>query len=151
MSGGSFEFKHQRILDVRERQQQALEMEIAKVDRAIAEQQERVDRWLQERRETLHQILNTRVSGDLAEGARATQYLYYVRNNLKRCRQQLDELRAGREEVRHRLEQTMLVRKALENYRDRMEQDFLMDQERSQERILDLHSLRKYAQIEEAS
>ena len=151
MAGPVFTFRFQRILEARERKQQALEMELGRLDRAMLEGHLELERWQAARRATLEEMRRARLEADLDRNARSAEYLRHVGERTARCRCALADLACDRADVMRRLEHAMRSRKALDEYRDRLEREFLAEQERSQERIVDLHSLRKFMQAEGVS
>ena len=151
MAGPIFAFRFQRILDARERKQQVLEMELGRLDRAVLERQGELDGWHRARRTALEEMRQARRDSDLDQNARSADCLRHVDDRAERCRCALVDLARARADLMRRLEQAMRSRKVLEDYRDRLEREFLAEQERSQERILDLHSLRKFMQAEGVS
>ncbi len=146
MGETAFKFRLQKLLDLKEKQQRALEIELAGIERAMAIQEAELDRWQRVMDEVLHKLREARENSDLELNGRYSSYLPYVRAHLKRCRLEIVGLKHNKTAVRQQLEGLMQSRKILENYRDRLMREFLVDQERAEEKALDLHSLQKFIQ-----
>ncbi|KPK66174.1 MAG: hypothetical protein AMK73_00780 [Planctomycetes bacterium SM23_32] len=144
----SFTFRFQKLLDLKEKQERALEIELARLERAVLSQQAALDGWRGARSETFQQMREARLRGDLAENARCAGYLHHVRARVEQCRAALDELRTRREGVREELRSVMQSRKVLENYRDRLRAEFMAEQEKTEERTIELHAARKFIGVE---
>lgn len=143
-----FRFRFQKILDVKERQERALEIELAGVDRLIYEREAVRAAWGRTREETLAGIARARERADLLENARGEAYLRFVRARLEQCRRAIAELRATREQVRQELQRVMRSRELLEKYRDRLRAEFLVEQEKAEERVTEVHSGLKFIRAE---
>ena len=148
MTPAVFRFRFQKLLDVKERQERALEMELARVDGVIYEREAARAAWQERREETLAGIARAREQADLLENARGEYYLRFVRARLEQCRRAIAELRAIREQVRQELQRIMRSRELLEKYRDRMRAEFLVEQERAEERVTEVHSGLKFIRAE---
>jgi len=144
-----FRFRYQRILDVKEKQERALEIELGRVDRLIMEQEAVRGRWERTRQGTLEEMGVARRRADLVENARCAAYLHYVRARLAQCRVALAELREERERVRRELQHVAQSRELLEKYRDRLRAEFLADLEKAEDRVLEVHAARKFTGSEE--
>ena len=129
----SFDFKFQSILNVREKQQQAKEVALAQLDAQVAKVCETLNRWRIVRETTIEDQDKARLRGDLAMDARYGDYLTYVATRAAQCREELRTLSERREVVRADLERAMQARKALENYRDRLETEFIREADRVEE------------------
>ncbi len=150
MSPEAFQFRFQKVLDLRGQQQRALEIELGRLDGLLLKARTEADRWETERTASLQARAEARLSGDLEEDARQAGYLAYVRGRVEVARAAVEEARRGRETVRRRLERVMQSCKMLENYRDRLRTEFHADQERAEERIVELHSMHKFYQAKRA-
>jgi flagellar export protein FliJ len=148
LTPAAFRFRFQRILDVKEKQERALEIELARLDRLILDQEALQREWEGARQQTLQEMLQARRRSDLAENARCTAYLPYVRARIAQCARAAAELRSQRESVRQKLEQVMKSRKMLEKYRDRLLAEFLVALEKADERVTEVHSARKFIEAE---
>ncbi len=150
MAGDGFMFRFQKVLDLRDQQERALEIELAGIDEAVARCKDSLRRWQEARRALLDQLADARREGDWLEHANCTAYLRHVRRQVGRHHADLDALGLRRQAVRAELEGAMCSRKALENYRDKLNREFLHERERAEEKIIDLHSARTYIRTEEA-
>lgn len=150
MSPEAFQFRFQKVLDLREQQQRALEIELGRLDGLLQKARADADRWEEERTATLQARAEARLGGDLDEDARQGGYLAYVRARLEAARGVVEEARRGREIVRGRLERVMQSCKMLENYRDRLRTESQADSERAEERIVELHTMHKFHQAKRA-
>jgi flagellar biosynthesis chaperone FliJ len=115
-----FTFRFQQILDAKERQEQVLEVEVARLARAILEQESALSGWTRIRRDTLRGLRRARERADLTENARCADYLRYVRAQME----------------------------VLENYRDRLKAEFIAVQEKAEERVLEEHAVRGFIRAE---
>jgi flagellar export protein FliJ len=150
VSPNAFQFRFQKVLDLREQQQRALEIELGRQDRVVLEAGAEVTRWEEARTESLHALAAARRVADLEEAGRHSTYLKHVRGRIERARTVLVEAQRQREAVRRRLERVMQSCKMLETYRDRLEHEFTAGQEKAEERIIELHSMHKFYQAKRA-
>ncbi|MHC4787686.1 MAG: flagellar export protein FliJ [Planctomycetota bacterium] len=148
MAAHGFRFRFQNILDLKENRQRALEMELARLDRAILDQEAARRRWERLRHGTLEQRRKARQRGDLVEDVQCANYLRHLRVRIGAQRSAVATLRGEREQVRRQLEGVMKSRKVLENYRDRLKQEFLAVHEKAEERSLEEHSVRSFIEAE---
>ncbi len=148
MRQDGFQFKHQRILEMREHQQKQLEIELARVDRAIHMQRQERQRWEGVRRDLLSQLGRARNAGDLLQAGRCADYLGHVRARIKHFSELEAQMSQEREQVRSTLEDVMRSLKMLQNYRDRLRREFRAEHEKTEDKVLDLHSTHKYIQSE---
>ncbi|MGD2174214.1 MAG: hypothetical protein PVJ27_02335 [Candidatus Brocadiaceae bacterium] len=151
MAQDGFDFRYQKILDFKQHQEKALELELARLDTAVLAQRQSRRRWDMTRRQVLDQMGGARREGDLAHAAQCADYLRHVRRQMKNCDERLDELQRERERVRRELEKIMRSRKAVENYRDRMKKLFMVEREKAEQKVVDLHAARKFIEAEEGS
>ncbi len=70
MSPEAFQFRFQKVLDLREQQQRALEMELGRLDRELLKARAEAARWEDERAASLSALAEARRGGDLEEDAR---------------------------------------------------------------------------------
>ncbi len=145
---GGFRFRFQRILEVKEKQERALEVELAHMDGLILEQEATVAQWQSRKHGVLEETLDARRRGDFAENARCTGYLRHVRGRIEKCRAALAELRLKREKVRQELQHAAQSRRVLEKYRDRLRAEFLVTVRKAEERVTEMHSIRKFSRAE---
>jgi len=151
MTADAFKFPFQKMLDVKEKQERALQIRLSEADAAILRKQADVERWQDVRRRLLEELRRARSGADLELNAYCTRYLRHVRDQIASLCRQARELEQDRERVRRELEKTLQSRKALENYRDRLRREFLADRERSEERIVELHSISKFSRAKRVS
>ena len=104
MAGTTFKFKFQRVLDLREQQQQALEGELAAVQEEINRAEVAVERWLRVRRDTLEEQSRARRNGKLGLDARYGDYLGFVRGKLTEAHKVVAAPYASREHIPKDLE-----------------------------------------------
>jgi flagellar export protein FliJ len=149
LAGTAFRFKFQKILHVREKQQQALEIELARMDTLVREKEAALQRWHATRRETIDDRRRARLKGDLDLESRYGDYLTYVGMRTRQCQSELLRLREEREATRRELERLAQACKVLENYRDRLRRQFLTEAERAEERVLDLSAIHRFIQAED--
>jgi flagellar export protein FliJ len=150
VSPETFQFRFQKVLDLREQQQRALEIELGRLDSRLLEARAEVARWEDERAQSLRALAVARRQGDLDEDARHGGYLKHVRRRIAGARTALEEAQQAREAVRGRLERVMQSCKMLEDYRDRLRREFMVAQERAEERIVELHAMHKFHQAKRA-
>ena len=150
MSPSAFQFRFQKVLDLREQQQRALEIELGRQDKAVLEAGAEVTRWEAARTESLHALAAARRVADLQEAGAHTGYLKHVRGRIERARAALAEAQRQREAVRRRLERVLQSCKMLETYRDRLEHEFMATQEKAEERIIELHTMHQFHQAKRA-
>lgn len=146
MASTTFKFKFQRVLDLREQQQQSLEGKLAAVQEDIRCAEATVERWLRVRRETLEEQGRARRKGRLELEASYGQYLGFVREKLSESRELLATLCGRREQLRHELEELLKACKLLEKYRDRLRDEFREELTREEQKLLDMHSIYKHRQ-----
>lgn len=144
----SFVFRYQKVLEVRDRQQRVLEVELGRASRAVLDAQSALARWQRRRHGVLDLLGEARAQGDLEQNARCTAYLRHVRGRLGRCRAALAGLQAQKEAARERLLDAMKARKALETYREKLRAQYVAAQHKAEERAIDLHSTRAFARSE---
>jgi len=123
-------------------------MELARLDKAVLDQEALMARWNRAREQTLQRMLRARREADLDRNARLSAYLEVVRGQVRRAVAALAELRRRREQARRELERVMQSRKVLENYRDRLMAEFLAAQEKAEEKVLDDFSTHRFARSE---
>ena len=140
-----FRFRFQKILDIKRKQEQILEIEVARLDRLILDWEAAAERWQRIKEEALQTLRKARETEDLELNARYTAYLPHVRNQLRRCAQEADALRDDKAHVTEKLQKVMQSRKMLEKYREKLMREFLMKVEKAEERALDSHSIEKFA------
>jgi len=141
-----FQFKYQKILDVRQHQEKQLEVELARIDESIRMQREEQRRWKRVRDELLEELAVARGRGDLLETRHCSDYLEHVRSRIGHFANVQAQMVREREQVRSSLEDAMRSRKVLENYRDRLQSEFRSEREKAEEKVLDLHSAHKFIQ-----
>ena len=146
MPQNAFQFRFQKLLDTKEKQEQALEIEIARIERSLNDCMATRDRWQRIKAEALDALREARSRADLVVNARYAAYLPHVRAQIRRCCSQAASLEDTRERVRERLTEMMQSRKMLEKYREKLLREFAATQERAEERALDSHSIRKFVQ-----
>jgi flagellar biosynthesis chaperone FliJ len=140
----SFRFRFQRILDIKRKQEQLLEIEVARLDRLIMDWEAAGERWQRIKAEALQTLRKARETVDLELNARYTAYLPHVRKQLKRCALEADALRQDKAHVVEKLQKIMQSRKMLEKYRDKLMRASMLKAERAEERALDSHSIEKF-------
>ncbi len=145
-----FRFRFQTILDAKKNQGRVLEIEVARLSRAIVEQTAARERWEHIKLQTLHHRRRARERADLADEAGCAEYLRHVRAQIKKRRTAVAELSRERECARRELLQLARSRKVLENYCDRLKAEFMAAQEKAEERVLDEFSVRNIVQVEGA-
>jgi len=145
-----FRFKFQKILDVKEKQQQAAEIELAGVDKLLSEANAVLELWRRARRTTMDEQRSARHEGRLGLATLHGHYLDYVRARLDQCHGEVAKLRDEREQVRGELLRLMRARKVLEKYRDRLKKEFYRQMERDEEKEQGEHSIYKFIQSEGA-
>jgi flagellar export protein FliJ len=150
MSPETFQFRFQKVLDLREQQQQALEVELGRLDGELAKARAEAAHWEGERAAALSALSDARRLGDLVEDARQAGYLRHVRARIEAARAALQEVQRRREETRRRLERVMQSCKMLETYRDRLRGEFAAAQERAEERVVELHTMHKFHEMKRA-
>jgi len=151
LAAAIFKFRFQKVLGAQKTKGRALEIEIGRIERNIARQQAMADQWKRTRRETLEEIRTARRCADMDHNASATAYLQHVREAIDECNRAITEFQQHKRQVQEQLKRTMRACQVLENYRDRQEREFMLEQERAFERVVDLHSLCKFMRAEEAS
>ena len=102
------------------------------------------------RSDTLEEQSRARRNGKLGLDARYGDYLGFVRGKLTEAREVVAEHYQRREEVRNELEEMLKACKLLEKYRDRLKEDFCEELTREEQKVLDMHSIYKHLQDEEA-
>lgn len=150
MGENGFEFQFERVLEVRRRQQQALEAELHQFNAAVAESEAVIERWKRIRTETLDGLALARREGEREECRRHARYLDHVRRRLGSAREELEQLRRQRGKVRAELEGVLRAVKMLENYRERLEREFLRNQEKAEQQVVELHSTHSFIQARRA-
>lgn len=150
MSPNAFQFRFQKVLDLRDQQQRALEIDLGRLDTAVLEARAEAARWEDARAQSLQALAAARCAADLEEAGRHSTYLKHVRSRIERTCAALAEVQRQREAVRRRLERVMQSCKMLEGYRDRLEREFMAAQEKAEERIIELHSMHKFYQAKRA-
>lgn len=135
-----FIFRYQKILDVREKQQRSLEVELARCEKAVLAGRAEVARWDGARQEVLTQLRAARRDGDVEQNAYGSAYLRHVRRSLVQSRHSLAERAKQRDEARARLAEALKACKALQKYRDKLEAEYLVAEERADERTVELHT-----------
>ncbi|MFW6118973.1 MAG: flagellar export protein FliJ [Planctomycetota bacterium] len=148
MAEDGFQFKYQKILEVREHQEKQLEIELARIDESIRMQRQERRRWEGVRDELLEALGRARRRGDMVEAAQCSDYLRHVRERIEHFKNVEAEMKKEREQVRSSLEDVLRSRKVLENYRDRLRGEFRSEREKAEEKVLDLHSTHKFTQAE---
>jgi flagellar export protein FliJ len=151
VAGTTFKFKFQRVLDLREQQQQALEGELAEVQKRLGRAEASVQRWLKLRRETLEEQGHARRKGRLGLDARYGDYLSFVRRKLSEARRELAVLTERREGIRNRIEDLLKARKLLETYRDQLKEEFYDQVLRDEQKLLDMHAIYSHIQAGETA
>ena len=139
-----FVFRYQKVLDVREKQQHALEVELARLERAVLDARADLARWDETRQDVLAQLRSAREGGDVEQNAYGSAYLRHVRIRREESRRVLTDLETKRDAARTNLSEAVKARKALEKYRDKLEAEYLLAAERKEERSVELYSARAH-------
>ena len=150
MAENGFQFRFQKVLDVRQGEQRSLEIELGRLDGEILKATRVRDGWTRLRGDCLDGLGQAQRASRLAEAAHHSRYLDHVRQRLVESVTAIDELRQQREAVRAELERVLRACKMLEQYRDRLVREHLSAQERADERIVDIHSVHKYVEAKRA-
>ena len=145
-----FTFRFQSILDLKERHERAMEIELGRLDADILECQEAIRAWERLRMEMLDRIRDARARSDMAENAQCSRYLSHVRREVEKGTRAAAQLRGQRESVRQELSRVVRERKVMETYRNRLKAEFLHAREKAEERVLDSHATWKFAGAEGA-
>ncbi|MFO8006458.1 MAG: hypothetical protein R6V05_01840 [Candidatus Brocadiia bacterium] len=140
-----FPFRFQKILDVREQQQKGLEIELARLDRAILRQEERRRHWELAREQALQDLALARREGDMSRSSQCADYIRHVRSRIAGCTDRAEELRDERARVQAELAEKMRSCKLLENYRDRLKRELMAEHEKAEQKVLDLHSANTFS------
>jgi flagellar export protein FliJ len=144
----TFTFRFQKLLDLKERREKALEVRLGRLEADLIAARRELEQWERTREATLAQMREARRRGDLRDNARCTAYLGYVRERIGRCHASLEQIASKKEDVRGELNAVMKSRKMLENYRDRLKAEFMAAREKAEERTVEMHTARKYVAAE---
>jgi flagellar export protein FliJ len=139
-----FVFAYQKVLDVREKQQRSLEVELGRLERAVLARRADLARWERVRRDVLAQLRSAREGGDMEQNAYGSAYLRHVRLCLEQGRQSLADLAGQRDAVREALTEAVKACKVLQKYRDRLRAEYLIAEEKADERTVELHTVRAH-------
>ncbi len=150
MAKTGLRFRFQSILDVKEHQEKALEIELARIDRAILAQKETRRQWEHTRHQVLDELGKAQRNGDMVQSIQCGDYLRHVRRRIEDGDAVVAEMDGERQQARAELERVMRSRKALENYRDKLRSEFIAEQEKAEEKILELYSASRFIQAKGA-
>ncbi len=151
MSAGTFDFPYQSILDVKERQRQGLQIELAQLESAVMEHEVNCRRWEETRNDMLALMRRAREAGDLRENARGAQYLQHVNGRIRRWAQKAQSAREQRDSTRNDLRGLAQSCKVLENYRDRLAAEHSAAAEKAEERAQDVRAIQESFRAEDAA
>ena len=144
-----FIFRYQKVLDVREKQQHALEVELARIERAVLDARADLARWNERRQDVLAQLRSAREGGDIEQNAYGTAYLRHLRRRRAQSRQALTDVERQRDAARASLADALKACKVLEKYREKLEAEHLVAVERTEEQTVELHSARAHVRAGE--
>jgi flagellar export protein FliJ len=146
VNDGAFTFRFQQVLDLREQQKQALEIEIGRAEAAINGALAARARWEATAEECAEGLGKARREGRIGEAHDYSKYLAHVRRQVAECHRRERELREEKERVREQLERAMRSCKVLENYRERLAREHRTAQEKAEDLVVDLHTMHKWIQ-----
>jgi len=144
MTTRTLEDRLQRLLSAKEKQEQVLEIEMARIEQTLNACLATEERWQRIKEQALRALREARQRADLDQNARYSAYLPHVRAQIRRCCSEGAALKEARARVRERLNEVMQSRKMLEKYRERVLREFAARHEKAEERALDAHALRKF-------
>jgi len=145
-NNGKFQF--QKILDLKEQHERFLKLEVARLQRALAELQEAGEHCARLREDALGKLRTARQKAETELNDQYSVYFEHLRAELRRHCEEADKVEAQKKETRDRLERVMQSRKLLEQYRDRLAQQFQRKVEKAEERVLDGYSIQKFVNHE---
>lgn len=144
MSDESTSFRFQKLLEIKEKREQSLQMEIARIDRAVSRLQDSRDEFMRLRDGALETLREARDHEEFGVNQQYTAYLRHVRARIKDCKEETSRLEQEREKVRRKLEEIMKSRKLLEQYKEKLDKQSQQDLERFEEKVLDAYSQRQF-------
>ncbi len=147
MARTTFRFRYQKVLELKEKQEQAVSVKIASVDRDIRRHEGAIRRWELIRDEAMEKLRGFRRRGDLADCDYYADYLNYVRAQLIALQGALADLRERRASVREELERLMQSRRVFEQLREREKKTFLVHREKQEQMAMDTHSIAKFGRV----
>ena len=147
VAGTAFRFRYQQILELKQKQEQAVSVRIASLDRDIRRHEGALRRWALIRDEAMEKLRGFRRKGDLADCDYYADYLNYVRAQLLALQDELADLREQRVRVREELERFMQSRKVFEELRDREKTTFLVHRQKQEQMAIDTHSLARFGRV----
>ena len=143
-------FPYQRILDWKEQQERALQLEIARLERAILALRRERARWTALREETFDRFREARAKAELDVADQYPRYLEHLRDQVRRCTDKIRELQEDKEKVRKEIERVMQSRKLLEQFKERKLKQYWAEQEQGEQRALDAYSIERFIRGEAA-
>jgi len=148
MTTAGFTFRFQRILELKEKREQALQLDVARLERSIRERQDATQYWMRMREKAMARLREACRQSDLTVNDQYGVYLEHLRGEIRHCSEQINDLEESRQKVRRELETIVQERKLLEQYRDRLLAEYAAQQEKAEERALDSYSIQKFVEGE---
>lgn len=132
------------ILGVREKQEQALQLRMARLEAKVAELDARAAD-LQRARATTHcRLRRARLDGNPGSEPPCNDYLRYLGMQIERCRREKCRLLEDRQQVREKLMQAMRSRRLLERHSDRLQARHERHLEQGEQKAMDRHSIGRF-------
>lgn len=146
--GGPLVFQFERLLDLKQTKEQALQLEVARIERLINEIRDMIKDFARLRKETISLLRSARRNQDFAFNEHCAGYLMFLKKRIANCEKKIEELDGEKEKNLAELEQVMRSRKLLEKSRDKCLRELKQEMEKAEEKAQGLHSLHKYLEEE---
>ncbi len=134
----------QRILEVKRKREQALKLEVARMERSMARVEHRAGMARRARQAAMRALRRSR----LQKGARFhpshADYLQELGSRIERCKHQKQRLRESKQRAVGKLQDAMRSRKLLEKHGERLATELRASIEESEQKAMDGHSIRRF-------
>jgi len=136
--------RFQKVFDIREREERALKIQVARLDKEVRECERKKMGWIRCRDETLDYLRRARSKADLAGIDQCSDYVLYVCMHIKGCAEKQQDLQVEKEELLEELRKTMQARKLVEGYLKELKRELAVEFGKAEQRAFSSHSAHKF-------
>lgn len=142
----SFQLRIQKILEVKRKREQALKLEIARIERDIRKIDHRTNVARTARRAAMRALRRARVQGRARFHPSHADYLQALASRIERCDHHKEGLRQSKQGATERLEKAVRSRRLLEKHEDKLKAQLSASIEKREQEQMDGHSIRRFVQ-----
>lgn len=146
----SFQFRFQRVLDVREQQEDLEEIEFARVQNRLRSERETLEELEQKLEDHYQNMRNSRKMGGSASSfSQQQEYTQYLLGQIERQKEVVEDWERKLEKQREQLIEASQRREVLETLKENDHEEFQKEVLRSERRELNQVAARQYARDED--